>query len=363
MTNDRRKLLLPLLVIVSCRATPSSAGLGRNKATRTADAFAALSTTTTRNRLPSFTTDPTELDSYYVREDTRASPGTTTFRREGFGEESFNDLPRQQDLSRAAPLVPYDGANNNQDRRQQQHYYRSNSYNNNFQQSAYPRTTIQGDSRETWSYYDPYYGGQDRSVEWTMQTDGRPLHANFEVWDGPNNTPQSVKFYSEDGYARPWRATFQSPSRGYTHSIRNSGSLEFPLSASSSSTTYVGGNGYYASSSPTNNQYITGMSTSYLPRVTVQGGSLKTFPISDPNIRSVEVSLQTDGLPMKATVEIWQGPDSVKQIAEVYADNGNARPFRAVVDTLGGHGSTTIAIRNTATIEYPLTATVEPLGY
>ena len=328
------------------------------------------------------------FSSSYSSSYSDVGPGTSWV---GPGSETSmarGDLPQRRGVSEA-PMTLYDDPNNQGRGGRQQQRYRSNAYNS-FEQSASsspsvaagrrrdsfrrqqqpsefepeesplmtvqggsnfphyatsPETTVQGGSRSTWSS-----GRYADRADWTLRTDGRPLDATFEVWEGPDNTPQSVRLYSEDGYARPWRLAVENPSRGsFTHSVRNTGPMAFPLAASSTAT---------SSGGPSGNRLVTHAGTSHLPRVKIQGGSLKTFPFTDHNVRSVEVSLQSDGLPVMATVELWQGPTCVKQLAEVYADNGATRPFRAVVDTYGG---TTIAIRNTGPVEYPISATLEPL--
>lgn len=50
----------------------------------------------------------------------------------------------------------------------------------------------------------------------------------------------------------------------------------------------------------------------------------------------------------------------IKQVAEIYNDNGQTRPFAAIVDTPGG--SNTIAIYNEGPMEYPIRVVVEPIA-
>jgi len=91
--------------------------------------------------------------------------------------------------------------------------------------------------------------------------------------------------------------------------------------------------------------------------ITVQGGSLKTWSFTTPAIERVQVNLKTEGRPFNADIDLWHGPDSTKQKIAVYSEDGNARPFNAVIETPKGQNA--IRIQNTATMEYPLKAIVE----
>lgn len=197
-----------------------------------------------------------------------------------------------------------------------------------------PRSSlVQGNSRST--YNNPY----NDPVEVSLETDGRPLDGEFEVWDGPGNTPTRMKVYSEDGRKHPFRAMVQNPRRGSsTMSFRNSGPLEFPMAADVES--------------PMPGRWNTYSS----PGKTVQGGALKTWSL-DHSVGSVQITIESNGLPVMATVELWGISGHNKQIAEIYNDNGLSRPFTAIIETPGSHN--TIAIRNKGPMSYPLTASVD----
>ncbi|KAL7487468.1 hypothetical protein ACHAW6_013065 [Cyclotella cf. meneghiniana] len=227
-------------------------------------------------------------------------------------------------------------------------------------------TRIQGGSRRTFNA--PY----DRDLSHVfLETDGRPLDTEIELWDGPNNTPTRLKVYSEDGRMRPINAIIENPlkgMRGNTMSVRNMGPMEFPINAGVGSVggsmqqfrngrSLVGSEGAYLSERDLNG--FTRPSPSMARGETVQGGALRTFPL-DYSVEAVQVTLTTDGLPMNAKVELWGTSSHVKQVAEIYNDNGQSRPFAAIVDTPGG--SNTIAIYNTGPMEYPIKAVVEPIA-
>lgn len=213
--------------------------------------------------------------------------------------------------------------------------------------------TLQGNTRSTVGV--PF--GNQRS-EVYLETEGRPLDTEIELWDGPGNTPTKMKVYSEDGRLRPFRAYVNNPSRSgspSTMSIRNSGPMEFPMSASVGAD--MSSPGAMRAADSGRPGFASSPTSSSFNLVDVQGGSLKTWSL-DGNVGSAEVTIETDGLPMYAVVELWGCGGHVKQLAEIYNDDGYARPFSAIVETPGG--ANTICVRNKGPIAYPMKASVEP---
>jgi len=89
----------------------------------------------------------------------------------------------------------------------------------------------------------------------------------------------------------------------------------------------------------------------------IQGGTVRHFTL-DPSVSSVRVTIESDGMPIKALVELLQGPGRVAQLAQVYNQHG--RPFSATLPT-PGYGST-VAVRNEGPMEYPFRASVVPVS-
>ena len=90
--------------------------------------------------------------------------------------------------------------------------------------------------------------------------------------------------------------------------------------------------------------------------ILVQGGSLRTWSYRSPLVEQVQVVLSTDGRPLDADLELWHGPDNTPCKMRVYVENGQLRPFSAVIAT--PRGPNTVAIRNIGQIEFPIAADV-----
>jgi len=94
------------------------------------------------------------------------------------------------------------------------------------------------------------------------------------------------------------------------------------------------------------------------PAQLVQGGSLRTWSYRSANVDQLQVVLSSDGRPLDADVELWHGPDNTPFKMRVYSENGDTRPFSAVVET--PRGPNTVAIRNIGQLEFPMRASVLP---
>jgi len=198
--------------------------------------------------------------------------------------------------------------------------------------------TVQGGSLRTWSI-------DAERVQVFMKTDGRPLNANIELWNGPDNTPLKMGIYVEDGDSRPFSAVIETPRGHNAIAIRNTAQMEFPLGACVEAD---------AGKDPAR---ITTSSSGKVASKTIQGGAVHTYPFSS-SVASVQVLLKTEGRPMSARIELLQGPNNIKQVIEIFTEDGFERPFYAVIQTPGS--GNVVRIVNVATVEYPMTASVEP---
>jgi hypothetical protein len=206
-------------------------------------------------------------------------------------------------------------------------------------------TTVQGGSLRTWSFTNP----RIEFVQVMLKTEGRPLDASIQLWNGPDNTPQKMKVYVEDGALRTFNALIATPQRTTntnTIAIRNTGMLEFPLTAVVNPDRGQG------------QDVALAVESSFGAfEETIQGGALRTWPF-DSNVNSVAVLLKTpNGRPLNARIELLQGPNNNRQVIQLYTEDGMYRPFFAIIETPGS--GNVIRILNTAPMEFPLTATVQ----
>ena len=198
--------------------------------------------------------------------------------------------------------------------------------------------TIQGKSLLTYAYSSNILN----LAHATISTNGRPLDATIELWNGPNNSPFKLRAYSDNGRVRSFQTILPINRKQTTVALRNTGTNEFPI--------HVSVNRASSQQFPTRRPVMT----------TIQGNALRTYPF-EKNIMCVEVVIQTDGGPLNARLEMLQGPTTNKQVVEVYTEDGIHMPFIAALET--PHSENVVRIVNTGPVEYPISASVLPIRY
>eukprot|EP00980_Cylindrotheca_fusiformis_P000002 scaffold1_cov108-Cylindrotheca_fusiformis.AAC.2 len=209
-----------------------------------------------------------------------------------------------------------------------------------------PETLVQGTSVQTWTFLPTHHV---KRLQVDMSTAGRPLDALVELWQGPENIPQKMRVYSENGKDCPFSTLIETPVAYNTLAVKNTGNLEFPLGATVVDADTVRPN----YSNPLHSSRVTNAH----PFKQIQGNSLHTYKYNH-EVVSLQIVLQTDGLPLAARVELSQGPNNVKQIIDVYSQDGMTYPVSLVIETPGN--GKVVRIMNTASMEYPLKAWIEP---
>jgi hypothetical protein len=208
---------------------------------------------------------------------------------------------------------------------------------------------VEGASLQTWLF------PRAERVSVMLSTEGRPIEAEVEVWQGPDSTPHKMKIYAEDGQMHPIHILIDTPRGSNTIAVRNSGLAEFPLFAVVAEANDENSNGFMDVSDMKEEDFYAAPpgGESRL----VQGGDIRTY-MFEPNVEKLQVSLVSDLTPLSARLEFLQGPNNVKQVIKLYTENGSERPFRAIFTT-PGFGNT-VRLVNTAPLEFPFIASLQP---
>lgn len=217
------------------------------------------------------------------------------------------------------------------------------------QQSVWERNKavdIQGGSLRTWSFAHQH---KMDMVQVHMKTDGRPMNANVDLWQGPDNVPMKVAVYVEDGRERPFQCFFPTPYGQNSISIRNTNTLEYPIQA-------VLEGGKVGMDDPETKEKMKRTETTR-PKM-CQGGAVITERF-EPDVQSVQIFLSSEGRPLNCRIELLQGPNNVKQVMEVYSEEGSVRPFYCIVET-PGNSNGVVRIVNSSTMEFPFSAICAP---
>lgn len=280
------------------------------------------------------------------------TPSTLFSTRTANGLSIIDNLPRPRDRMGESSFRnswPFKRGNQDKDRRPKRSFSGNNQTLARKPRQVLPPAPIrvEGNSLKTWSFLSPSY----ERVRINLETDGRPLNAEVDCWVGPDNTPYKMRAYVENGLISPLNVTVELPSGTNTIAVRNVGAAEFPIF---SNVAREGDN----FNNPARVLMDPVSSNLYTRQLVQGGGAVRSFPF-DSFVENVQILLISEGRPVNARVELLQGPNNVKQIIEFYADDGLDRPLFAVIETPGS--ANVIRIVNTAPLEYPLVAWVEPL--
>jgi predicted secreted protein len=281
-----------------------------------------------------------------IRSEPNFPPLTINRENDNFprGRRESNGISRVSDRQRSAfdrpERVPFNGRESaafNGQKRDVERIWESSS-----------PVRVEGGSLRTWSFVTPAI----ERVQVLMKSEGRPIHATLDLWQGPDNSPMQMKVYIEDGDFRPFNAIIETPGDQNSIAIRNTAQMEFPMAAAlEANLDYTRRHG-----APGLEEITQRLAHSSRP-VTVQGGAVRTYPF-DSYVDSVQIMLRTDGRPLTARIEMMQGPNNNKQVIDLYVEDGKTRPFVAIVETPGS--GNVVRIVNTATVEFPMYASVEP---
>ena len=137
----------------------------------------------------------------------------------------------------------------------------------------------------------------------TVSTNGRPLNAEIELWNGPNHTPFKMRIWSENGARRSLQTILPIHGKRSTVAVRNLAHLELPM---------FGSVEFAEQEFP----FVRPLMTK------IQGNALRTYPF-ERSVMRAEIVITTDGRPLNARIETLQGPNSNKQVIETYSDDGN----------------------------------------
>ena len=86
---------------------------------------------------------------------------------------------------------------------------------------------VQGNTLKTWDVGEETV----ERVQLQITSGGRPVHSRVELWYTPAYVPSKISVYTEDGKYRPVDIIIETPKSPKTVAVYNTGSLDFPFTA------------------------------------------------------------------------------------------------------------------------------------
>ena len=275
---------------------------------------------------------------------------------------------------------------------------------------------IQGGSLRTWSMEVPEV---DHAQVLLRNFDGNPLHAQIDVWDGPDRAPVKLAVYCANTKMNPFSCVIPTPGISkQSIGIKNAGPLEFPIEAvviadveavkAQRAHQHLQSYGQHQySQQQMQNQHgsmynsvnpnpIDANLGASKPKPTagfglfaeslrslgdmrkIDGSSPVDFAIKgqknneeafhfEKNVDSIQVLIETSGLACQARIEVTYdrnhntySDDEIQQVVELQIEDGKERPFFAVIETPLKCPSTVRIVNLDPYSAFPLSACAEP---
>lgn len=207
---------------------------------------------------------------------------------------------------------------------------------------------VQGTERRTWSFDDDSI---ERVQVFLKAEAGKPLHASVDLWHGPDDTPQKMTVFLENGSLSPFSAVIETPVGHNSVAIENTADCNNPIRAAVVASDF--GNGSHGFGPLADK-----LTELEHQEKEIDGGKSKKWPVSE-SVDSVQVLLRTYKRPLNARVEVLNKSDKVSQSIVIYTEDGLERPFFIVMET--PEKDSIIRVVNTGFEGFPLDAIVEPV--
>uniref|UniRef100_A0A6S8XLC5 Uncharacterized protein n=2 Tax=Ditylum brightwellii TaxID=49249 RepID=A0A6S8XLC5_9STRA len=213
-----------------------------------------------------------------------------------------------------------------------------------------------GDTLRTWKM--PQDGER---VEYVVKTNGRPMKAKIELWQGPIRKTHELTIDMQDGDKTPFRAILKYKKGPQVLKISNIGPYEFPLMAA----VHVPTNERAEKLRKMTEDLFEKSPKEFVqggPGGSTKGGAIRTFPIPN-NVKSAQMivwSKEVSGKGSKALIEVLQGPNNPKQVLD-FSVAGGSQPYHCVFATPGE--GVTIRFTSKQFLEFPTRIVVLPYEY